>query len=81
MDSQLFDMVGHESNIAKFGKRFKKITRKCGGKGVFYFVFLKRNGDTSYKIEDLPENTRLEKILKIHYLDGKAIYEPHGFFF
>ncbi len=81
MDSQLFDMVGHESNIAKFGKRFKKITRKCGGKGVFYFVFLKRNGDTSYKIEDLPENTRLERAIKSYYLNGKAVYEIYGYFF
>jgi hypothetical protein len=81
MDSQLFDMVGHESNIAKFGKRFKKITRKCSGRGVFYFVFLKRNGDTSYKIEDLPENTRLEKAIKSFYLNDKAVYEIYGYFF
>ena len=81
MDSQLFEMVGEESNIAKFGKRFKKITRKSNGNGVFYFVFLKRNGDTSYRIEDLPDNTRLERALKAHYLNDKVIYEIYGYFF
>ena len=81
MDSQLFDMVGHESNIAKFGKRFKKITRKSNGHGVFYFVFLKRNDITYIDYNELPENTRLEKALKNFYLNNKAVYEIYGYFF
>ena len=43
--------------------------------------------DIEGKVTHLPqcsvsqENTRLERALKKHYLDGKAIYMPHGFFF
>ena len=81
MDSQLFDMVGHDSNIAKFGKRFKKITLKSKGDGIFYFVFLKKSGDKNFNIEDLPENTRLERAIKSFYLNNKAVYEIYGYFF
>ena len=79
MDPQLSDMLGETSNIAKFGNRFKKITQKSKGNGVFNFVFLKPN--QNFELSELPENTRLEKALKTHYLNSKAIYELYGYFF
>ena len=79
MDPQLCDMLGEESNIAKFCRRFKKTAYKSDGNAVFGFVYLIPDKDVS--IPDLPENTRLERALKNHYLNGKAIYELCGYFF
>lgn len=79
LDPQLVDMLGEDSNISKFCKRFNPITSKSGGNAVFGFVFLRP--DDNYTIEELPENTRLERALKKHYLNSKAIYEMHGYFF
>lgn len=75
----LEELLGSESNIVRFGKRFYPLTRKIHGTGVFYFVFMQPNNNCP--LEDLPENTRLEKALKQYYLSGKVIHETVGFFF
>ena len=82
LDKQIEDLMGAESNIAKFGNRYQRMHYKDPGTGAIGFVF--NVGEKKYtpkNIEEAPENTRLEKILKKHYLEGKAIYAPHGFFF
>ena len=79
MDPQLDDMLGKNTNIVKFSKRFHRLGRKSGGRGVFDFVF--RIADEEIDIQNLPENTTLERKLKQHYLEGKAIYGCDGFFF
>lgn len=78
MDPQLDDMLGDNSNIAKFGRRFKKATSKSAGKGVFFFIFKIPGDEIDYNA--LPENTSLERKLKEHYLNGKVIYEMRGYF-
>lgn len=79
MDPQLIDMLGEDSNIAKFKMRFQALTCKSQGNAVFNFIFKKP--DTNFSISELPENTRFERALKEHYLSGKAIYEMQGYFF
>ncbi len=79
MDPQLEEMLGEDSNIVKFSRRFHRLTRKNDGNGIFDFVF--RKADYNFDIKELPENTTLEKKLKQHYLEGKAIYGCDGFFF
>lgn len=79
LDPQLEDLLGEDSNIAKFGKRFIRQTGKSGGGAVFSFVFLDPHAKDD--LDSLPENTRLTKSLKYHYLDGKCIYETFGCFF
>lgn len=79
LDPQLEQLLGEDSNIVRFGKRFRRVTAKSGGRAVFNFVFLTL--DPEVDLAALPENTRLERALKQHYLDGKCIYEMHGFFF
>jgi hypothetical protein len=79
LDPQLETLLGRDANIVKFGKRFARLTAKSAGNGVFNFVFKKPN--TDFDIRDLPESTRLERALKEHYLNGKAIYEMYGYFF
>ena len=51
---------------------------KTEGKSVFTFIFLKPE-DT--KLQELPEDTRLMRAVKKHYLDGGFIYEHGGLFF
>lgn len=80
LDPQLSLLLGAESNIAKFGKRFSPLTAKSDGNAVFGFVFLKPN-PKCVDITALPESTRLERALKAHYLAGKCIYEVKGYFF
>lgn len=77
--TELEEMLGAESNIVKFGKRFYRQTRKCSGNAVFNFVFLRPNSDVD--VATLPENTRLERAIKRRYLDGKIVRELAGFFF
>ena len=78
MDPQLVTMMGEQSNIAKFCKRFRPCCMKSGGMGVFNFVYLIYDVSTVV-FEELPENTSLERKLKKHYLDGNAIYEMYGY--
>ncbi len=79
LDPQVATLVHPESNIAKFNRRFKKVTEKCPGESVFSFVFLKPN--MNFSIDELPENTTLERAIKKHYQEGKAIYRMSGYFF
>lgn len=80
LDSQLEMLLGENSNIVRFGKRFRKISSKSDGTDVFYFVFNKPFG-TIPEICTLPENSRLERALKKHYSEGNVIYETAGYFF
>ncbi|MBE6597462.1 MAG: hypothetical protein E7641_07310 [Ruminococcaceae bacterium] len=78
IDKQLIDLLGEDKNISKFCKRFIRVGMKSGAMGVMFFVFMRaHSSDISF--EELPENTTLEKVLKRHYLDGKAIYEVYGY--
>ena len=78
MDPQLIDMVGENSNIAKFQRRYDILGIKSNGTGVFGFVFLKP--DKNFDLAELPENTTLERKLKHHYMTGNAVYELYGYF-
>ncbi|MBE6884192.1 MAG: hypothetical protein E7487_06265 [Ruminococcaceae bacterium] len=83
LDPQLWDMLGDSSNLVHFGKRFHMSPAKSGGKGVFYFVFKQPTPAelSNEYFSSLPGETRLHRLLKQHYLDGKYIYEVTGYFF
>lgn len=78
MDPQVVEMAGSKSNLAQFSARFGKMTVKSSGENVFVFVFKQPNAD--FALENLPEYTRLERGIKQHYLAGKAIYDVFGYF-
>ena len=78
MDPQLETLLGPDTNIVRFSRRFTRLTRKSDGNAVFYFIFLKSG---AVPPETLPENTRLQRALKAHYLAGRRIHESYGFFF
>ena len=78
LDHAIIDLLGKDANTAKFSARFLTFGVKSAGTSTFNFVF---RSPSDIKIEELPENSRLQRILKKHYLDGKAIYDMHGIFF
>lgn len=79
LDPALVDILGAEANISKFCKRFIPFGVKSAGTSPFGYVFKKYGKDI--KVEEFSENSRLQRALKKHYLDGKAIYDMHGVFF
>jgi hypothetical protein len=78
IDRQLCDLLGEESNISGFCKRFWKIGVKSRGDDVFSFVYHLPTSE-GVRIEELPENTTLERRLKEHFRSGGVIYEVDGF--
>jgi len=72
LDPTLAEVVGNEAKITKFGEKFIRYPNKSAGKEVFSFVFPPR----IQNLNDLPENTRLERGLKKRYLEGGFV---HGF--
>lgn len=81
LDPQLEELLGENSNIVKFGKKFHRMGAKSNALDVFYFVFGMPTDNDMPVISELPGNTKLEKMIKEHYLNKKAIYEMHGYFF
>ena len=79
LDPQIGDLLGEDSNIAKFGRRFTPVCNQNDGYGVFRFAFLLP--DKNFTFEELPEKTRLQRAVKQHYLNGKAIYGMCGYYF
>jgi len=69
LDPTLESLLGENSRIVKFGKRFMRYSpaAAASGFGGFSFVFL---GYSETNIEALPEDTGLRRKLKAHYLSG-----------
>ncbi len=77
MDPQLREMMRSTSNILAFQEKYLRFPNPSDGSAVLTFLF---DDPTITKWEDLPENSSLQRKVKAHYLDGKFIYEPCGFF-
>lgn len=67
LNPELNDILGEDSNICAFASLFHRHPTKCQGQGVFNFVF---KTSVNPKLEDLPEDTRLQRALKAKYLAG-----------
>lgn len=78
MEPQLRDLMKPTSNILAFQGKYLRFPRISDGKAVLIFLF---DDPTITNWEDLPENSSLQRAVKSHYLSGKYIYEPCGFFF
>jgi hypothetical protein len=79
MDPQLRTLLGRDTKITRFQKKYIPYPCKSAGEGVLGFVFLK--ADKNYDLESLPEDTSLRRAIKKHYMEGKYIYEMGGVFF
>lgn len=77
LDPTIARLVKKSSNIVRFGSQYMRYPTRSSGTAVFMFLFRR----PYEKLEDLPENTSLERAIKAHYLDGKYIYEAGGVIF
>ena len=78
LDPQLNEMLGDESKISSFSRRFHRYAAKSSGKEVFSFVF---NCKSTVDPHDLPEETSLHRKLKKLYIEGEHIYGFSGVIF
>lgn len=74
LDPNLETFVGPDSNIIRFARMFVPYPTKSRGRAADSFVFPGRYE----KVEDLPENTRLQRAMKQHYLNGGYTYSYGG---
>ena len=81
VDPTLSTLLGNDANISKFGKRLIPHSVNSAGKSPFVYVYHIYENHAGIDVKALPEKSRLQKLLKKHYLDGNAIYDMHGFFF
>ena len=79
LDPQLEELLGDDSNIVRFGRRFSLVGTESPGKSPFYFVYMRPN-EEKVDTATLSESTRLERALKAHYESGKYIYDTFGYF-
>ncbi len=78
MEPKLRDFLRPTSNILAFQNKYLRFPHKSDGRPVLTFLFEKPNIEN---LEELPENSSLQRAVKAHYLDGRFIYEPCGIFF
>lgn len=77
LSNEVEEVMGGPTNITRFGNMFKKYSiGDERGDAVFRFVY---NFAAPYPpIEDLPENTTLQRKLKAYMLSGKRVYNMGG---
>jgi hypothetical protein len=74
----LIDILGADSNLGQFLKRFNLICLKSAGRDALNYVFLHPDPATAV-IADLPEETSMQRKLKQFYLSDNCIYETYGY--
>ena len=77
LDPTLGKLLGENSRITGFQNRYVRHPQVSAGMHVFGHVFPKKCADYT----QLPENTRLERVLKDLYLNGGHIYAYAGVIF
>lgn len=76
LDPVLEDFLGENSKIAMFGKMFHRFPVGGGGRSGFQFIFPGKYEDE----RTLPENTRLQRAVKNHFLNGGNLLSYGGIF-
>ena len=75
MDSNLVNLLGEDTKISSFTKRFLKYPLKSNGKECIDYVFPGYKGSD---VKDYPENTSLQRKIKNLMLSNKYIYGTAG---
>ena len=77
LNPDLANVIGEESNIVRFGALFQRYPAKSDGRSVFGFVF---RTNSFPKLEELAEDTSLQRKLKRLYMEGNWIHNFSGFY-
>ncbi len=77
---QLQNILKPDSNILAFQNRFIRYPYRSNGKECMSFLFNLLTNDPE-NLNDLPENTSLQRAVKAIYLNGGCIHEGEGIFF
>lgn len=77
MDPTLVDILGEKAKISAFANSFIKYPQKSAGREGFSYVF----GNFKGSLEELPEDTSLQRGLKKHYLNGGHTYAYAGIWY
>lgn len=77
---QLCAILKPTSNILSFQDRFIRYPYRSNGKECMSFLFNLLTNEPE-NIQDLPENTSLQRAVKAIYLNGGCIHEGEGIFF
>ncbi len=75
LSAEIEELLGENSAISKFSRLFDRYPVKSDGNGIFGFVFSSKPAD----LNDLPEETSLQRKLKSHYLSGSFALNYGGF--
>jgi hypothetical protein len=75
MSPQLRELLPEGSNILKFQEMFDMSPETNPGNGVLLWVFK----NPKLPLEEMPENTSLQRKLKRFLLDGGQFLEGRGF--
>lgn len=77
LNPKLGDVIGENSKIARFGVLFQRYPAKSDGRSVFGFVF---RTNSFPKLEELAEDTSLQRKLKRLYMEENWIHNFSGFY-
>lgn len=72
----LEEFLGKDSKIAGFGRMFHRFPVGGSGRSGFHFIFPGKFDDE----QSLPENTRLQRTMKNHFLNGGQLHSYGGIF-
>ena len=77
LSNEIEEVMGSATNISRFGDMFEKYSiGDEKGDAVFRFVY---NFASPYPpVEEVPENTSLQRKLKAYMLTGKRVYAMGG---
>lgn len=78
LSTEVEEVMGGKTNVARFGDMFDRYDiGDTKGEGVFRFVFGLVNPYPP--VEELPENTSMQRKMKEYMLSGKRVYAKGGF--
>ncbi len=80
LSPQLRTILKPDSNILSFQNRFIRYPYRSNGRECISFLFDTLTNEPE-NMQDLPENTSLQRAVKAIYLDGGCIHEGEGVFF
>lgn len=78
LDPNLSRLIGRETNLTRFAKRFMLLPSDGDGKEVFKYVWDLK--EEPKELSELSDDTHLKRVIKEHLLSGGRIFGGYGVF-